>query len=138
MVEKTHTAGWWPSIYEPLRTAGEKIADWFAPASEAAASANQYEIAIELPGVAEADIDVTVQDGVLTVRGEKAAERESAGKSYYFSERTYGSFQRSFRLPEDADQSAIAADLKDGILTIKVPKTAPAESRAQKIAVNRT
>ncbi len=59
MVEKSHTAGSLPSLYEPLKNIGQKIADWFAPASEASASQDAYEIVLELPGVKDEDIDVS-------------------------------------------------------------------------------
>ncbi len=63
MVEKTHTAGWLPDLYEPLRNIGRKVANWFAPKSEASASQDSYRIVMELPGVEVDD----VQNGILTV-----------------------------------------------------------------------
>jgi HSP20 family protein len=137
MVEKSSPFGWWPSFYEPFRTAAARAADWFAPAAEASASGDAYEVVMELPGVAESDIDVSVHQGVLTVKGEKKSEREEKGKSYYFSERSYGSFQRSFRLPEDARQDQIKADFEDGVLKISVPKAVPQMPEAKKISVTR-
>ena len=103
MVEKSHTAGWWPDLYQPLRNIGQRVADWFAPRSDASALEDYYEINVELPGVKTEDVDVSVDDNSLTVRGEKRYEREEAGRTYFFSEREYGSFQRTFRLPPDAD-----------------------------------
>lgn len=135
MVEKFHTAGWWPSLYEPLRGIGEKIADWFAPRSEASAGEGSYDITLELPGVKSDDIDVSVQDGSLTIRGEKRSEREETGRTYFFSEREYGAFERSFRLPADAQTDAISADFKDGVLTVKVPKAGPPPDRSRRIEV---
>ena len=122
MVEKSHTAGSLPDLYEPLKNIGQKIADWFAPASEASASEDKYEIVIELPGVKDEDIDVAVHDGSLVVRGEKRSHHEESGRTYFFSERQYGAFQRTFRLPPDADQNAIDAAYGDGVLTVKVGK----------------
>jgi HSP20 family protein len=135
MVEKTHTAGWWPEFYEPFRNVASKVADWFAPAAEAAHSKDAYEIVLELPGVAEKDIDISVQDGVLTVEGEKRSEKEEKGKSFYFSERRYGAFQRSFRLPEDAVSDAVTAEISDGVLTIRVAKVKPKKSAAKRIQI---
>ena len=137
MVEKSHTAGWWPDIYTPFRNAGQKIADWFAPASEASSNDNGYRIVMELPGVAEKDIDVSVHNGVLTIKGEKREEKEEKKENYYFSERSYGSFQRSFRLPDDAVEGDIAADIKDGVLTVSVPKSLPKQAEAKKISVKK-
>lgn len=130
--------GFWPAFYEPLRHWGSKLADWVAPASEASADDNLYKIALELPGVAEADITVTADDGTVTVTGEKKTTHEEKGETYFFSERQYGSFSRSFRLPRDADGAKLAADLKDGVLTISVPKLrlGTAES-PRKIAVRK-
>ncbi len=102
IVEETNARAWWPGFYEPFRHFGERIADWFAPRSEATASNAHYEITMELPGVAQEDIDVSLHDGILTVKGEKRSERKEEGEGYFFSEREYGRFQRTFRLPADA------------------------------------
>ena len=125
MVEKSHTGGFWPSLYDPFRQAGSRLAEWIAPASEASVKGDAYRIAVELPGVAEEDIDLSVHDGVMTLKGEKRIEREEEGETWFFSERSYGAFSRSFRLPPDADEGAVEADLKDGVLTVTVPKKAP-------------
>jgi HSP20 family protein len=137
MVESSHKSGLIPSLMDPLRSMSARVADWFAPASEAAVNGSQYRIALELPGVAEKDIDITVHDGVVSVSGAKTSEREEKGESYFFSERSYGSFSRSFRLPPDADAEAVTAALRDGVLTIHVPKRAdqtPEGARKVKIA----
>ena len=135
MVEKAPPAGWWPNLYEPLRGIGQKVADWFAPASEASAGQSAYEITMELPGVSSENIEVSVHDGSLTIKGEKRSEREEKGRTYFFSEREYGAFQRSFRLPEDAQADDVTADFKDGVLTLKVPKAGPPPDRTKKIKV---
>lgn len=135
MVESSHVAGFWPSIYEPFRSLGGKIADWFAPASEAGSSENAYHIDLELPGVKMDDIDISVHQNMLTVKGEKRSMREEKKDSVYFCERQYGAFQRSFRLPADAVADAIDASFKDGLLTLTIPRKAPEAPKAQKIAV---
>lgn len=135
MVEKSHSPGWWPSLYEPLRQFGERVADWVAPRSEAKASAGAYEISVELPGVAQDDIDIALADGVLTVKGEKRSERREEGEDYFFSEREYGRFQRSFRLPPDADAENVSAAFADGVLRITVPRRGEAQAGARKIRV---
>lgn len=142
MVEKSHTAagqdaGWWPSVYEPLRTAGRKIAEFFAPDADAAATENSYLITVELPGVAAENVDVSIHDHVLTLKGEKKFEREEKGKTYFFSERRYGAFQRSFRLPPDVNEDEIEADFKDGVLTLKAPKRSGAAQKEKKIQVRK-
>ncbi|SFC51464.1 Hsp20/alpha crystallin family protein [Tropicimonas isoalkanivorans] len=135
MVEKSHTSGFWPSLYEPFRGLGERMTDWVAPASEASGKDNAYKISVELPGVAEKDIELGVEDGVVTLSGEKRTEREDKGETWFFSERQYGSFSRSFRLPPDADAKGLDAHLKDGVLTITVPKKAPTPSPANKVKI---
>lgn len=137
MVEKMHTAGWLPHLYEPLRQIGEKIADWFAPKSEASASKEHYHIDVELPGVSAEDIDITLQNGNLTVRGEKHFQREKTGRSYFFSEREYGAFQRTFRLPPDADESGVEADFTNGVLAVSIPKRGAEEPKERKIKITR-
>ena len=138
MVEKSHTAGqnvWWPSVMDPLRHAGERIADFFAPSTDASATDQNYEIDIELPGVPSENIHVSVHDGVVTVRGDKHSERTEEGRTFFFSERSYGAFQRSFRLPEDANTEKISAENKDGVLKLKIAKTSPAAEKARQIKV---
>jgi HSP20 family protein len=135
MVERSHTAGWLPQTYAPLRKLGEKVAEWFAPKADAALGEDAYEISLELPGVAAGDIEVTVQDGSLTIQGEKRFEHEETSRAYFFSEREYGAFQRSFRLPPDAAGDRIDAAFKNGVLTIKIPKLQPAEGDSRKILV---
>ena len=135
MVEKSHTAGWWPNLYEPLRGMREKIADWFAPRSEASAVQDCYEISLELPGVNADDIDVSVEDGQLTVKGEKQFQREEKGRTYFFSEREYGAFQRSFRLPPDARPDDVTANFTNGVLVLKVPKAGPPKDRTKRIEI---
>lgn len=135
MVERTQTAGWIPSMYEPIKKASQKIADWFAPRSDAAVSAEAYEIAMELPGVEAENIDISIQDGMLVVTGQKLFEREETGKSYLFSEREFGAFQRAFRIPPDAEAEAIDATFKNGVLMIRLPKLRPAEAPARKVAI---
>lgn len=136
MVEQTRSMGWWPSLYEPFHQLGARVADWFSPASEAAHGDDAYTISVELPGVKLEDIDLSVHDGVLTLKGEKKSEREIKRENYYFSERQYGAFTRSFRLPGDADADALSADLKDGVLTITAPKAKAVEKKTT-VAINR-
>jgi HSP20 family protein len=126
MVESTHLSRLWPALYEPFRTMGQRIADLVAPAAEASGDAGAYRITVELPGVAEEDIHLEVHDNVVTLQGEKRTEREEKGETFYFTERSYGEFSRSFRLPPDADGAKVEAELKDGVLTVTIPKHPPA------------
>ncbi len=138
MVEKSLASSFWPSFYEPLRNFGSRVAEWLSPASEASSDDTVYRIALELPGVAEKDIEITVNEGLVTVTGEKKSAREEKGDTWYFSERQYGSFSRSFRLPADADGAKVEAALKDGVLTLTVPKIArDAGGGARKVPIGR-
>jgi HSP20 family protein len=135
MVERSHTAGWLPQAYAPLRRLGEKVAEWFAPKADAAMAEDCYEISLELPGVAATDIDVMVQDGSITIQGDKRVAHEEMGRTYFFSEREYGAFQRSFRLPPDAAGDRIDAAFKNGVLSVKIPKLQPAAGAGRKVQV---
>lgn len=137
MVEKTQISDFWPQLYEPMRRWGGKIAEFLSPASEASLSDDSYRIAVELPGVNEDDIEVTCHEGTVTVKGEKKTEREEKGETWYFSERQFGAFSRSFRLPPDADSSALTAELKDGVLTLTAPKVTPAAPEVAKVKINK-
>lgn len=137
MVEKYHTAGWLPDLYEPLRNIGQRLADWFAPRSDASALEDYYEINVELPGVKTEDVDVSTEDNSLVVRGEKRYEHEETGRTYFFSEREYGTFQRTFRLPPDADSDKIDAEFNDGILRLKIAKRTSSQTTAKKIAIRK-
>lgn len=138
MVEKTDNGSLWPSLYDPFRAFTSRLAEWLSPASEASGNDDAYEISIELPGVSEDDIELTVENGIVTVRGEKKTEVERKGDTWYFSERQYGAFRRSFRLPEDAEGDKAEARMKDGVLHITVPrKSREAVEQAKKIAIKR-
>jgi HSP20 family protein len=137
MVEKSHTAGWFPELYEPFRNIGRKVAEWFAPRSEASASSDDYEISVELPGVKLEDVDVSVHDNVISITGEKRYEHSESGRTFFFSEREYGAFQRSFRLPPDADSNSIEANFSDGVLNLRVKKQVQKQSTGKKVTVKR-
>ena len=134
MVETSQNEGWWPHAVGRLRDVGERIAHAFAPQSEASVD-DVYEIKVELPGVAVEDIEVQCHDNSVIVSGEKRAETERSTRSYYFSERVYGAFRRTFRLPADADTENLAASYHDGVLTLRVAKHAADERRGRGVQV---
>ena len=136
MVEKAHTAGWLPDLYEPFRNLGRRVANWFAPKSEASVSADTYQVVMELPGVEAENVQITARGNDLTIKGEKKFEHEESGKTYFFSEREYGAFQRTFRLPPDADHEAIEADFSNGILTVTMPKQSASKDTDKNIKIN--
>lgn len=137
MVEKTHGLGLWPALYEPFRSMSTRLADWLSPASEASSDKEAYRISMEVPGVHEDDIDVSVHGDVLTIKGEKRTEKEDKGDTWFFSERQYGAFSRNFRLPADADADGVTADLKDGVLAVVIPKATPEVSEAKTVKISR-
>ena len=96
-----------------------------------------YEITAELPGMDESNIDVKFSDGTLTIKGEKKDEREEKQKDYHLSERRYGSFQRSFGVPDGVDADNIEAHFKNGVLTVTLPKRPEAQKSEKKIAINK-
>ena len=91
-------------------------------------------IKAELPGLSKDDIDVNIEDGKLTLSGERKSENEVAEDQYYRRERTYGKFVRAFALPADVDPDKIAAEFKDGVLKIEIPK--PEDKKPRQITVH--
>jgi len=105
------------------------------PAVDIVESEKGYEITADLPGMEEKNIEVKVTDGVLTMKGERQEEKEEKKKDYYLQERSFGSFQRSFELPDSVDADKIEAIFKKGVLTVKLPKKAEVQKPAKKIEV---
>jgi HSP20 family protein len=95
----------------------------------------EYCIEAELPGLDEKEVSLTLHDGVLTLKGEKKEEKKEERKDYHFSERRWGSFQRSLRLPDDVDENKVSADFKKGVLTVHLPKSAEAQKSARRIEI---
>ncbi len=111
-------------------------ADWpVAPAMDLVEKDKEYEITAELPGIDEKNVEIKLSNNTLTIKGEKQEEKEQKDKDYYLSERRYGSFQRSFQLPEGVDVDKIDASFAKGVLTVKLPKTAEAHKAEKKITV---
>ncbi|MGB8332561.1 MAG: Hsp20/alpha crystallin family protein [Polyangiales bacterium] len=111
------------------------IADW-TPSCNVSETPEEYRIDAELPGVNKDDVALNVENRVLTLRGERREKKEEKDKKFHRVESTYGSFMRSFTLPEDADGDKVAADYKDGLLSVRIPRTAPKESKARTIKIN--
>lgn len=105
-----------------------------APAMDIHQNDDELEITAELPGVKEEDIDITIDDGILTIRGEKKSSREEDEGGY--RERTYGSFERRLTLPPNIDDDNCSADFKDGVLTIRLPKSEE-KTRGRRIPLGR-
>lgn len=105
------------------------------PAMDVSEDADAYKVTAELPGMNEKEIEVAVTDGTLTLTGQKQREKEQKDENYYLSEREYGSFKRSFVLPDGVDVDKISADFAKGVLTITLPKKPEAKAAARKVEV---
>jgi HSP20 family protein len=110
------------------------VADWI-PTVDIAETDTDYQIKAELPEVKKEDVKVTVEDGVLTIQGERRHETEEKGKKYHRVERSYGSFVRSFTLPDHVDDAKVKAEYKDGMLHLHLPKSEKAKPKAIDIKV---
>jgi HSP20 family protein len=111
------------------------LPDW-APLVDIAEDDKEYLIKVELPEVQKEDVKVTVENGTLSVSGERKSEKEEKGKKYHRTERYYGRFERNFTIPEDADGSNIKAECKDGILKVHLAKSEKARPRQIEVKVN--
>ena len=120
----------WPSRRQELITAG----DW-SPRVDISETDNEFLIKAEIPEVKKEDVKVSVDKGVLTIQGERKQEKEEKGKKFHRTERYYGSFIRSFTLPDNADESNIKATFKDGMLNLQVPKNARTKHNAIEVKV---
>ncbi|MDO9548756.1 MAG: Hsp20/alpha crystallin family protein [Candidatus Marinimicrobia bacterium] len=105
----------------------------FSPAVDITEKEKEYLISAELPGIKKEDIKMNISDNMLTISGEKNQEKKTENENYHRTECVYGSFQRSFRLPEISDQENITAEFKDGVLIVTIPKLK--ESISKNIAI---
>ena len=108
------------------------VAQWL-PLVDITEDDKEYLIKAELPEVKKDEVKVTVENGVLTLSGERKFEKEDKNKRYHRIERAYGSFTRSFTLPDDADAAKVTAEFKDGLLTVRVAKSEHAQPKAVEV-----
>jgi HSP20 family protein len=108
--------------------------DW-TPSVDIAETAEAFEIKAELPDLKKEDVKVTVEDGELRISGERKQEKEEKGRKFHRVERSYGSFMRSFTLPENVDESKLTAEYKDGLLNVRLPKAEKAKPKAIAVKV---
>jgi HSP20 family protein len=111
------------------------LAEWM-PLVDIAEDDKEYLITAELPEVKKEDVKVTMENGVITVTGERKFEKEEKNKKWHRVERAYGSFARSFALPEDGDAAKVNAEFKDGILKVHVAKSESARPKQIEVKVN--
>jgi HSP20 family protein len=109
--------------------------NWLKPTLDIAASDQEYSISVELPGVDEKEVQLELDNDTLKIKGDKRQEKEKKEKNYYRMERSYGSFQRTLSLPEDADQDKINAVYKKGIMEITIPRKAIPKTEVKQIEI---
>lgn len=121
-----------------LRGDGQKesllVTDWM-PAVDIQETPAEYLIKVELPEIKKDDVKVTVEDGLLAIRGERKQEKEEKGRKFHRIERSYGTFLRTFSVPMDAEENKVAADFQEGILRVHLPKTEKPRSKALEVKV---
>ena len=118
----------------PLRMTGEPWGG-FSPKMDLEETEKEYRITAELPGMEEKDVEILLTGNSISLKGEKKEEKEEKGKSFYHVERSYGSFQRTVPLPDGIDLKRVDADFKNGVLTVKLPKTAEAKRSGKKVPI---
>jgi HSP20 family protein len=121
----------WPAKIEESMT----LADW-TPSVDIGENDKEYVVKAELPEVKKDDIKVNVDDGTLTISGERKVEKEEKGTKFHRVERAYGSFERSFTMPDDTESDKITSEYKDGILTVHLPKNPVAKPSAHAIPIS--
>ncbi len=124
-------ANWPPGRSEETMT----LTEW-SPSVDIGETDQEFIVKAELPEVKKEDIKVNVDDGTLSISGERRAEKQEKGLRYHRVERAYGRFTRSFSLPDEADADKITSDFKDGILTVHLPKNPLAKTATHVIPVN--
>lgn len=119
----------------PARGDNSALTTW-APAVDIHETENELVLKADIPGISEKELDIRVENNMLTIRGERKFEQEVKEDNYLRVERTYGSFSRSFSLPNTVNTEAIKAEYKNGVLTVELPKRA--ESKPKQVKVNVT
>jgi HSP20 family protein len=127
----------YPSVLlSGLTRGGGSEASVWRPVADISETDQEYLVKAELPGINKEDVRIELQDGVLTISGERKVEKEQKAENQLRVERFYGSFSRSFALPDNIDTSKLRAESKDGVLLVHIPKQAASEAQPIKVAVN--
>ena len=113
---------------------GDKKLQW-APFADISETEKEYVIRAELPAVKKEDVQVTLDDGVITIKGERKQAKEDKNEKFHRVETFYGSFERSFVIPDNANPDAIHSESKDGVLSVHIPKTEAPKQKPKQIAV---
>ena len=125
----------WGEGFGPSLLSGPLTSGKITPRLDVVDDDKALHVTVELPGLSDKDVAVTLDDRTLTIRGEKKEEKEKKDKDVFRRERTYGSFRRTIELPIEVDAAKIEAKFKDGVLTIDLPNSAQAQDRVKKIPV---
>ncbi len=123
-----------PNLFDRSEMAARGAFD-FAPAIDVQETDKSYKIVADVPGIDAKDVSVTVADGYVTIKGEKKTDSKDEAQGYFRQERSYGSFQRVVPMPDTANLDKADAKVKDGVLTIEVPKKAEAQTTQRKIDI---
>ncbi len=112
---------------------GKKV-EW-SPSADISETDKEYVIRAELPAVKKEDVQVTYDEGMITIKGERKQQKDEKNEKFHRVESFYGSFERSFSLPENANAETIRCESKDGILTVHIPKTEAVQHKPKQIAI---
>lgn len=118
-----------------LPSTGMEPSMWMTPQIDVSETDTELRVSVDIPGVTQEDVDVTVEGDILSIRGEKRAETEEERGNYHVSERSFGRFQRSIQLPFAPDHDQVRAHFDRGVLAITIPKTEQAQQRGRRIEV---
>jgi len=136
LFDNFYSNAWRGSLERAIDNMGGQLTGFSVnPAFAFAEADKQYEISAELPGLDEKDIEIKLSNHNLIIKGEKRETKEDQNRDYYFSERRYGSFMRSFEIPEGVDAANIEANFSKGVLKISLPKSAEAQKNEKKIEI---
>jgi HSP20 family protein len=123
----------------PMKKDGGKesmrLMEW-APLVDITEDENEYLIKADLPEVKKEDVKISVHEGVLAISGERKSEKEEKGKKYHRVERSYGRFERSFSIPEDAEEDKVSAEYKEGVLKVHLPKNPKSKTKSREVRVS--
>ena len=125
----------WGGQLEPSLLSEPWVGSKIVPRLDVTEDDKAFHVSVELPGMTDKDVAVSVADRLLTIRGEKKEEKEKKDKDVFRRERAYGSFRRDIELPGDVDAGKIEAAFKNGVLTVDLPKTQEAQARVKQIPV---
>ena len=130
----TRAIGW------PLQRRGRGLMpmseEGWSPRVDVSETDKHFLIKAEVPGIKREDVKISIEDNILTISGERKEEKEEQGSKYYRSECCYGSFSRSFSLPQNVDEDKIEANFKDGMLTLQIPKKEAAKTKKIEVKIH--